>query len=148
MGVIGDFFGGILDWAGSGILEAAIFGVVAVFGLLVVFLLARFAVALSNDHDVNESARITGGWFAVILGAVVGLITMGLASTGMFGGVLVDVLGSNPTLFAGAIPTSLGAALSLGWLDLSTSQYVGLSMMLVFGVMFIREVKSRNDRLS
>lgn len=115
----------------------------AVIALLVGLMFARFAVALSNGHDVNESSRKTGAFFAIISGAVIGAIGMGVANVGTFAGAFADVIGAAPAFFAGAIPTGLGAALSLGWISLAPAQYVGISMMLVFGVIFVREVDSR-----
>lgn len=123
--------------------ETLVISLAAAVALLFGLLIVRFAVAMSNGHDVNKSSRKTGAFFAIISGAVLGALGMGVANIGTFGGAFADVIGSAPAFFAGLIPTSLGAMLSLGWISLSPAQYIGVSMMLVFGVIFVREVDSR-----
>jgi hypothetical protein len=121
------------------LLELALIGV----GVVVLVLLGRFLVAAVNtEGDLSESLGRTGVWAGMILGGLVAASATGIANFGDIIGGFVNFVASHPFVASNLGGISLGALSLSGTVSLSTSQYVGLALLLVGAVFVVTEVDS------
>jgi hypothetical protein len=112
-------------------------------GVVAAVLFGRFLVAAVNtEGDLSESLGRTGMWAGMVLGGLVAASATGIANFGDIFAGFIGFVGSHPFVVSNLGGIGLGALSLSGTVSLSTSQYVGLALLLVGAVFVVTEVDS------
>lgn len=110
-------------------------------GAAVVLLVGvRFLVALASGEDPREAVEITGRWSFGLVGAAGAAGAVGLVQLADVLGMFTMFVGTHPLASSNAAVAGLGAFVIGGFLSLSPTQYLGVSVALIGGTMLLYEV--------
>lgn len=111
-------------------------GIGAFLLIMGAFVLARFLIAYARSDDLSVSWDRTTEWVTAIAMGIGGAVTMGLVQFGDLIGMAVEFIVSHPYFVSNFGITGLGAGALSGLFTLTTSQFVGIAVM-VIGVVFL-----------
>jgi len=103
----------------------------------------RYLVAYLNapqreDEPFRWAADRTARWLGMLFGGLVVAISTGLVEGADILAMVANFIGGHPFVVSNLAGISLGAGALSGVFELTTDQYVGLSMMIVAGVFLIQ----------
>jgi hypothetical protein len=115
-------------------------GVLMAVAAVVLLVGVRFLVALANGEPADDALSITSRWTAGIAGAAFSAGALGLVQLGDAVGMATMFIGSHPFAVSNGLVAGLGAFALGGVLELSPTQYLGVSVALIGAVMLLYEV--------
>lgn len=104
-------------------------------GGMVLLLGAKFIVEFIQEDDTNEALENTFKWAAGGIAAFAGAVGVGMVQFADVAGMIAMFLGQHPFAASNLGIAGLGAAVMGGLLSLTWSQYLGISLLLIGGVM-------------
>lgn len=114
-------------------------GALAAFSVMGLFTALRFAVAYARSESLSVSWNRTTKWITGIALAFGAAVSTGLVQFGDLITGLVQYVVSHPFLVSNAGLTGLGVGALNGVVNVSTSQYIGIAVMLVGAVFLLVE---------
>lgn len=117
-------------------------GAMLVLGAGMVLLLGtKFLTEMVQEDDASEALDNTFQWAAAGIAAFAGAVGVGLVQFADVAGMVAMFLGQHPFAASNLGIAGLGAAVMSGLLSLTVSQYLGISLLVIGGVMVAVEAE-------